>query len=113
MKTNRRDHVIFTKEFTKQEAIPEEGIRRAVEVMQSGRLHRYNTASGGVVEVALLGKEYADYVGAKYCAALSSWGSALYVALKSVGVKQGDKSLCNAFTLSLRWFSSKLPLAMR
>jgi hypothetical protein len=46
MKTNRSDHAIFTKEFTKQEAIPEEGIRRTVELMQRGRLHRYNTAAG-------------------------------------------------------------------
>jgi dTDP-4-amino-4,6-dideoxygalactose transaminase len=100
MKTNRSDYVIFTKEFTKQEAIPEEGIRRAIELMQSGRLHRYNTAPGEVGEVALLEKEYATYVNAKYCVALSSCGSALYVALKSVGVKTGDKVLCNAFTLA-------------
>jgi dTDP-4-amino-4,6-dideoxygalactose transaminase len=100
MKTNRSGHVIFTKEFTKQEAIPEEGIQRAVELMQRGRLHRYNTAAGEVAEVALLEIEYATYVAAKYCAALSSCGSALYVALKSVGVKAGDKVLCNAFTLA-------------
>lgn len=100
MKTNRSDHVIFTKEFTKQESIPEEGIQRAIELLQSGRLHRYNTAPDEDGEVALLEKEYADYVNAKYCAALSSCGSALYVALKSVGVKPGDRVLCNAFTLA-------------
>ena len=66
MKTNRSDHVIFTKEFTKQESIPEEGIQRAVELMQSGRLHRYNTAPNEIGEVALLEKEYAAYVNAKY-----------------------------------------------
>lgn len=100
MKTNRSDRVIFTKEFTKQESIPEDGIQRAVELLQSGRLHRYNTAADEVGEVALLEKEYAAYVNAKYCAALSSCGSALHVALKSVGVKSGEKVLCNAFTLA-------------
>jgi dTDP-4-amino-4,6-dideoxygalactose transaminase len=95
--TNRR---VFTKEFTRQEHIPEAGIQRALELMQSGRLHRYNTAEGEESEVALLEKEYAEYVGARYCVALNSCGSAMYVALKSVGVKPGDRVLCNAFTLA-------------
>jgi dTDP-4-amino-4,6-dideoxygalactose transaminase len=90
----------FTKEFTRQEAIPEEGIQRALELMKSGRLHRYNTADGEIAEVSLLEKEYAEYVGARYCLGLSSCGSAIYVALKSVGVATGDKVLCNAFTLA-------------
>jgi len=90
----------FTKEFTRQEPIPEAGIKRALELMQSGRLHRYNTAAGEVSDVALLEKEYAEYVGAQYCLGLSSCGSSIYVALKSVGVLPGDKILCNAFTLA-------------
>jgi len=90
----------FKKEFTRQEPIPEEGIRRAVELMQSGRLHRYNTAAGEASEVALLEKEYAAYVKSKFCAAFNSCGSSIYVALKSVGVRAGDRVLCNAFTLA-------------
>ena len=90
----------FTKEFTRQEPIPEAGIKRALELMQSGRLHRYNTASGEESDVALLEKEYAEYVGAKYCLGLSSCGSSIYVALMSAGVLPGDKILCNAFTLA-------------
>ena len=39
-------------------------------------------------------------MGRKYCAALNSCGSALYVALKCVGVRPGDKVLCNGFTLA-------------
>ena len=92
--------LIFTKEFTRQEPIPEAGIQRAMGLMRSGRLHRYNTTAGEVSEVSLLEKEYADYVGAGYCLGLSSCGSAIYVALKSVGVLPGDKVLCNAFTLA-------------
>jgi dTDP-4-amino-4,6-dideoxygalactose transaminase len=68
--------------------------------MKSGRLHRYNTAEGEISEVSLLEKEYAEYVGVRYCLGLSSCGSFIHVALKSVGVVPGDKVLCNAFTLA-------------
>jgi dTDP-4-amino-4,6-dideoxygalactose transaminase len=98
---NRSDETIqFTKEFTRQEPLPEAAINRAVELMRSGRLHRYNTVPGEFSDVALLEKEYAEYVGAQYCLGLASCGSAIYVALKSVGVQQDDKVLCNAFTLA-------------
>ncbi|MBW2178228.1 MAG: aminotransferase class I/II-fold pyridoxal phosphate-dependent enzyme [Deltaproteobacteria bacterium] len=96
--TNKK--LIFTKEFTRQEPIPEAGIQRAVALMQSGRLHRYNTADHEISEVSLLEKEYADYIGSDYCLGMSSCGSTIYVALKSVGVLPGDKVLCNAFTLA-------------
>ncbi|MCB1385398.1 MAG: hypothetical protein KDJ80_05615 [Nitratireductor sp.] len=36
----------FTKAFTQQEAIPEAGIERAVALLRSGRLHRYNVMAG-------------------------------------------------------------------
>ena len=37
---------VFSKPFTQQEAIPDAGIERAVDVLRSGRLHRYNLAEG-------------------------------------------------------------------
>ena len=43
----------FTKPFTQQEAIPEEGIERAVEILRSGRLHRYNVAAGEEAEASI------------------------------------------------------------
>jgi len=95
-----KEVITFNKEFTLQESIPKASIKRAVEILESGRLHRYNTAAGEVSEVALLEKEYADYVGARYCLGVSSCGSSIYLALKSVGVLPGDKVLCNAFTLA-------------
>ena len=52
----------FVKEFTRQEPIPAAGIQRALEILESGRLHRYNTAADEISDVALLEKEYADYV---------------------------------------------------
>jgi len=100
MKPQSAETIKFTKAFTRQEPIPEAGIKRALELMTSGRLHRYNTAAGEIAEVSLLEKEYADYVGARYCLGLSSCGSSIYVALKSVGVVPGDKVLCNGFTLA-------------
>ena len=63
MKSQSAETIKFTKEFTRQEPIPEAGIKRALELMTSGRLHRYNTAAGEISEVALLEKEYADCVG--------------------------------------------------
>ncbi|MFZ5944738.1 MAG: DegT/DnrJ/EryC1/StrS family aminotransferase [Bacillota bacterium] len=100
MTTESKKIITFTKEFTQQESVPISGIKRAVEILESGRLHRYNTAKGEVSDVSILEKEFADYVGVNYCVGLSSCGSAIYIALKSVGVMPGDKVLCNSFTLA-------------
>ncbi|MGD8262861.1 MAG: aminotransferase class I/II-fold pyridoxal phosphate-dependent enzyme [Desulfobacterales bacterium] len=100
MNSKTKQKTTFTKEFNKQEPIPEEGVQRALELLQSGRLHRYNTAPGEISEVALLEKEFAEYVGTRYCAAFSSCGSSIYVALKCAGIQPGDKVLTNAFTLA-------------
>jgi dTDP-4-amino-4,6-dideoxygalactose transaminase len=91
---------VFQKDFTLQEPIPESAISRATEVMRSGKLHRYNVSPGQAGEAAMLEKEYASYMGMKYCLACASCGSAMYLALKSVGVRPGDTVLCNAFTLA-------------
>ncbi len=91
---------VFEKSFTQQEAIPEQGIEAAVEVMRSGRLHRYNTLPGELSETDLLEREFADYMGVPYCLACCSGGYAIHVALRAAGVKEGDKVLCNAFTLA-------------
>ena len=90
----------FTKDFTLQEPILDEGIQKAVEILTSGKLHRYNVDSGEKGETALLEEEFAAYMGKKYCLACASCGSAMYLALKSAGVKPGDKVLCNAYTLA-------------
>ncbi|XDZ66522.1 DegT/DnrJ/EryC1/StrS family aminotransferase [Alphaproteobacteria bacterium LSUCC0684] len=90
----------FTKPFTQQEAIPATGIARAVEVMQSGRLHRYNLAKGEESEASLLEMEYARWQGVDYCIACTSGGYAIQLALRVTGVKPGDKVLANAYTLA-------------
>ena len=91
---------VFSKPFTQQEAIPEAGIEHAVEILRSGRLHRYNTLEGERSETALLEREYADYMGQRYCLACTSGGYSLHIALKAAGLKPGEAVLSNAFTLA-------------
>ena len=91
---------IFKGNFTQQEPIPEAAIDAAVEVMRSGRLHRYNTAPDEKGEVALLEEEFAALTGAKYCLAVASGGYAMGCALRALGVEAGDAVLTNAFTLA-------------
>ena len=90
----------FTGSFTQQEPIPDAGIAAAVDVMRHGRLHRYNLTDGESGEVALLEREFAQFVGAGYCLAVTSGGYALGTALRAVGVAQGDRVLSNAFSLA-------------
>ena len=90
----------FAKPFTQQESIPQAGIERAVEILQTGRLHRYNLAEGETSEASLLEQEYAHYQGADYCLACTSGGYAIALALRICGVKPGDQVLANAYTLA-------------
>lgn len=90
----------FEKLFTQQEPIPDEGIARAVTVLRSGRLHRYNTQPGELSEADLLEQEFARYQGSRYCLACTSCGYALHIALRSMGVQPGDRVLCNGWTLA-------------
>ncbi len=90
----------FGKDLSTPEPIPEEAIERAVALMRSGRLHRYGEQGSGYPEPSLLEQDYAAYVGSKYCVAVSSCGAAMFVGLKALGVKQGDKVLTSTFTLS-------------
>jgi dTDP-4-amino-4,6-dideoxygalactose transaminase len=94
------DKRVFKGNFTQQEPIPEAAIAAAVEVMRSGRLHRYNLAPGETGEVALLEEEFAAYCGAKYCLAVASGGYAMSCALRAMGVGHGDRVLSNGFTLA-------------
>ncbi len=92
--------LVFDKPFTQQEPIPESGIERAVEIMRSGRLHRYNVMEGETSEAAMLETEFANYMGQQYCLACASGGYALHIALKAAGIKPGEAVLTNGFTLA-------------
>ncbi len=90
----------FEGSFTQQEPIPEAGISAATAVMQHGRLHRYNTVGDEHSETALLEKEFAAFVEARYALAVTSGGYALATALRAAGVEPGMSVLTNAFTLA-------------
>ncbi|MGC6452842.1 MAG: DegT/DnrJ/EryC1/StrS family aminotransferase [Candidatus Puniceispirillaceae bacterium] len=90
----------FTKPFTQQEAIPDAAIERAVEIMKTGRLHRYNLVEGDSNEASQLEREYAEWQGVDYCVACTSGGYAIQLALRVCGVRPGDKVLANAYTLA-------------
>ncbi len=92
--------LVFSKSFTRQEPIGDQAIEAAVAILKSGRIHRYNVGKDGISQAALLEKEFAGYMGKKYCLACASCGSAMYLALKSAGVKENEKILCNAYTLA-------------
>ena len=81
----------FTRSFTQQEAIGEAAIAAAVEVMRTGRLHRYNIADGEVPAASALERAYADYQGSRYCLACASGGTALQLALRAAGLAPGEK----------------------
>ena len=90
----------FEKPFTQQEPIPDDAIARALEVLKSGRLHRYNTVSGEIGEASCLEREYADWQGSEFCLATASGGQALQIALRAAGVTSGSLVLANAYTLA-------------
>lgn len=90
----------FELDLSQPEPIPPAGIAQVTRLMQDGRLHRYGEVKGTQPEPCLLEQEYAAYVGAKYCVALSSCGAAMFVALKALGVAAGDKVLTSTFTLA-------------
>jgi len=92
--------ITFQKSFTQQEPIPEAAIAKAVEVMRTGKLHRYNTAPGEDSDAALLEQEFASSLAVNFCLACASGGYAIHIALKACGAKPGDTIITNAFTLA-------------
>jgi len=91
----------FNGNFTQQEPIPEDAIQRAVEVMRSGRLHRYNVASDSdISETAQLEIEFAQYQQQQFCLAMASGGYAIQTALRALDLAPGQSVMTNAFTLS-------------
>lgn len=71
----------FPGSLTRQPPVPEDGIRAAVDLLRSGRLHRYNTAPGEIYQTAGPGCEYAAWQGARHCLALASGEQAMQIAL--------------------------------
>jgi dTDP-4-amino-4,6-dideoxygalactose transaminase len=87
-------------DLTQQEPIPQAGVDAALALMASGKLHRYGETGGKPSEVSALEAQFAHELGVKYCVAMNSCGSTMFVALKAAGVKPGDAVLSNCFTLA-------------
>ena len=87
-------------DLTQQEPIPQAGVEAALALMRSGKLHRYGETGGKPSEVSALETEFAQELGVRYCVALNSCGSTMFVALKAAGVQPGDAVLSNCFTLA-------------
>ena len=87
----------FLKDFSKPMSIPEEGVRAAVEVMNSGRLFRYCATDS---QVSAAEAEFAQLVDQEYALGVNSCSSAIMLALMVVGVKAGDEVITNGFTFT-------------
>ncbi len=102
----------FTKSFDTANPIPEQGIDNAVSLMKNGMLYRYGHVDSSLnsddnvealnneSEVSKLEFAFSQYTGHKYVVAVNSCGSAMFIALKSMGVQPGDKVFTNAFTFT-------------
>ena len=88
------------KDFLQPEPVPEEGIKRAVEIMRSGKLFRYLQSKPEDSEVALLERDFARFMGVNYALAVNSCSSAIVIALRTTGAHVGAKILVPAFTFT-------------
>jgi len=80
------------------ESIPA-AAREAIDaLMQSGDLFRYTAPEDA--PVALLEREFADLLGAKYALAVSSCSAALFLSLKALGLPRDARVLIPGFTFA-------------
>ncbi|KAL1514990.1 hypothetical protein AB1Y20_004063 [Prymnesium parvum] len=96
--TSPIDGPVFTKPLSAPDPVPEAGRKKALELMSSGSLFRYQP--GVVSETAKAEAAMCDYTGFKYCVGFNSCGSALFIALKCLGVQPGEAVLANAFSFT-------------
>lgn len=95
-----KDINIDPADFTRFEPVPPAGIERAVALMQSGKLFRYADGRAEDCEVALLERDIAEYVGARYALAVNSCTKAIELALIACGVEPGSQVLVPGFTFT-------------
>lgn len=80
------------------EAIPEAARAEIDRLLLSGDLFRYTAPSDA--PVALLEKEFAELLGARYALAVSSCSAALFLSLKALDLPRGARVLIPAFTFA-------------
>lgn len=89
---------MITKNIKAPDPVPQAGIDQAIKLMETGKMYRYSYMEAAESPVSVCEVEITQYTGHKYCVALNSCGSALYLMLLAAGVQPGDKVLTNAFT---------------
>jgi perosamine synthetase len=80
------------------EPIPEAARAEIDRLLLSGDLFRYTAPSDA--PVAMLEKEFAELLGARYALAVSSCSAALFLSLKALDLPRGAKVLIPAFTFA-------------
>ncbi|MEM9170354.1 MAG: aminotransferase class I/II-fold pyridoxal phosphate-dependent enzyme [Pseudomonadota bacterium] len=80
------------------EPIPEEAAEAVRTLLESGDLFRYT--SGARSPVALLEREFAEMIGARYALAVSSCSAALFLSLRALDLAPGARVLVPAFTFA-------------
>ena len=96
--TTKAPRTRISRDIMAPDPVPQSGIDEAVELMETGRLYRYNAKDAHSSVVSMCELEIAQYTGHKYCVALNSCGSAIMLMMKCAGLMPGDEVLCNAFT---------------
>ena len=71
-----------------------------MEVLRSGRLHRYNVVPGEAGETAMLEQEFAEMMGSKFALAVASCSAALFLSLRALDLPKGAKVLIPGFTFA-------------
>lgn len=82
------------------EPIPEAARAEVEAILASGDLFRYTSAIDKPSPVTLLEEEFAALMGSRFALALNSCSSAIFVSLKALGIRYGDRVLIPAFTFA-------------
>ena len=80
------------------EPIPEAARAEVERLLSSGDLFRYTAKDEA--PVALLEREFAEMIGAKYALAVASCSAALFLSMKALGLGPGARVLIPAFTFA-------------
>src|SRR6056297_1068009 len=80
------------------EPIPDAARTEVERLLMSGDLFRYTAPADA--PVALLEREFAEFIGAKYALAVASCSAALFLSMKALDLPRGAKVLIPAFTFA-------------
>jgi dTDP-4-amino-4,6-dideoxygalactose transaminase len=80
------------------EPIPPAARAEVERLLNSGDLFRYTAPADA--PVALLEREFAEFIGSRYALAVASCSAALFLSMKALGLPRGAKVLVPAFTFA-------------